>query len=99
MITRVDAAIVEIKTPQTALLNTGSYRGGVFCPSTLVSGAINQTLDQKYKFEREIAQIKENSRLYDMESYSVHCSLIVGTMPTEEAKRKRLNCFVATRRM
>ena len=88
-----NTAIVEIKTPQTELLSKREYRGGVVGPSADLSGAINQVLDQKYRFERAITQFKEDSRLYDLESYSVYCCLIVGTMPVEEAQRKSFELF------
>ena len=88
-----NTAIVEIKTPQTELLGKKEYRGEVFGPSADVSGAINQVLDQKYRFDREIAQFKENSQLYDLRSYSVYCCLIVGTIPMEEDRRKSFELF------
>ena len=88
-----NTAIVEIKTPYTKLLNDRPYRDGVFTPSALLSGSINQALDQKYKLEREITQIKENSRIQDIRSYSVHCCLIVGTMPNDEDQRKSFELF------
>ena len=83
-----NTAIIEIKTPQEKLLNAQPYREGVYTPSTELSGSINQALDQKYRFEREIAQIKENSRIHDIETYSVHCCLIIGTIPTTEDRHK-----------
>ena len=88
-----NTAIIEIKTPQEKLLNAQPYREGVYTPSTELSGSINQALDQKYRFEREIAQIKENSRIHDIESYSVHCRLIIGTMPTTEDRHKSFEQF------
>ncbi len=75
-----NAAIVEIKRPDTRLLGRTQVRGGVHAPSTELVGAVNQTLDQKSRFEQEIAQIKANSRMYDLESYLIHCCLIVGKM-------------------
>ena len=45
---------------------------------------MTQTLDQRYQLESAIAQIKQNSRINDIESYSVHCCLIIGTTPDEE---------------
>jgi len=88
-----NTAIVEIKTPYTKLLNDRPYRDGVFTPSALLSGSINQALDQKYKLEHEITHIKENSQIHDIRSYSVHCCLIVGTMPNDEDQRKSFELF------
>ena len=83
-----NTAIIEIKKPQTELLNKKPFRHGVYIPSSELSGSISQVLDQKYLFEREIAQIKVNSKIYDIETYSVHCCLIIGKMPTNEDQQK-----------
>ncbi len=88
-----NTAIIEIKTPRTKLFNESPYREGVYTPSADLSGSINQALDQKYKFQGEIAQIKNNSRIYNIESYSVHCCLIIGSMPSDEDRLKSLELF------
>ena len=61
-----NCAIVEIKTPGTKLLNKAPYHGSVFPPTRYLIGAVNQALNQKNNFEKEISQIKVNSRLYDI---------------------------------
>ncbi len=76
-----NTAIFEIKTPQTPILNKKSFREGVFTPSADLSGSVIQVLDQKYQFQKQIAQIKDNTRLYDIESYAVHCCLVIGKTP------------------
>ena len=88
-----NTAIIEIKTPQTQLLNKRIYRDEVYTPTTALSGAINQALDQKNRFEQEIVHLKGNSQLYDIQSYSVHCCLIAGRMPTEESRRRSFEIF------
>jgi len=88
-----NTAIFEIKKPQTPVLNKRPFREGVFTPSADLSGSINQVLDQKYQFQRQVAQIKENSRLYDIESYAVHCCLVVGTTPEGEDRKKSFEMF------
>ena len=88
-----NTAIVEIKTPGTQLLNKRTYRDEIYTPTAALSGAINQALDQKNRFEQEIAQLKVNSQLYDIESFSVHCCLIIGKMPTEESRRRSFEIF------
>ena len=88
-----NTAIIEIKTPQKTLLNVTTFREGVYTPSIDLCGSINQALDQKYRFEREIAQIKENSRINEIETYSVHCCLIIGTMPPEEDRQRSFELF------
>ena len=88
-----NTAIFEIKTPKAVLLNKNPFRKGVYTPSAELSGSINQALDQKYQFQKEIAQIKENSRIYDIESYAVHCCLIIGQMPRMDEKKKSFEMF------
>ena len=88
-----NTAIFEIKTPHAVLLNKKPFREGVYTPSAELSGSINQALDQKYQFQSQIAQIKNNSRIYDIESYSVHCNLIIGTMPSGDDQLKSFEIF------
>lgn len=88
-----NTAIFEIKTPQTAILNKKEFRDGVFTPSADLSGSINQALDQKYQFQKQIAQIKDNTRLYDIESYAVHCCLVIGRVPDGDDRKKSFELF------
>ncbi|ADH89943.1 conserved hypothetical protein [Ancylobacter novellus DSM 506] len=88
-----NTAIFEIKTPQTAILNKTPFRDGVFTPSADLSGSINQALDQKYQFQKQIAQIKDNTRLYDIESYAVHCCLVIGRAPDGDDRKKSFELF------
>jgi len=83
-----NCALVEIKKPNTSLLRTSEYRGGVYAPSNELSGSIAQLLDQKHKFQKGLSSIKDNSGVYDIESYSVDCVLIIGRMPDEKEKKK-----------
>lgn len=88
-----NTAIFEIKTPQTPILNKTPYRDGVYTPSAELSGSINQALDQKYQFQKQIAQIKDNTRLYDIESYAVHCCLVMGKTPNGDDRKKSFELF------
>jgi len=88
-----NAALVEIKKPKTPLVISCEYRDGVYAPSRELSGAINQLLDQKYKFQKEISSIKDNSGVYDIESYAVDCVLIIGKVPSEKDKKKSFELF------
>ena len=88
-----NAAIVEIKKPSTKLLNERQYRSGVYSSSSDLSGAINQALIQKYHFEQEIAQFKENTGERDIRTYSVFCFLLIGTMPTDSEQIKSFEIF------
>lgn len=89
-----NTAIFEIKTPQTRILNKNTpFRDGVYTPSADLSGSINQVLDQKYQFQKQIAQIKDNTRLYDIESYAVHCCLVIGKTPDGDDRKKSFELF------
>ena len=88
-----NTAIVEIKTPQTKLLNKTTYRDEVYTPSPHLVGSINQALDQKYQLEQNFVNLIVNSKSQDIKSYSVHCCLIIGTMPSEEEQRKSFELF------
>jgi hypothetical protein len=88
-----NTAIFEIKTPQTPILNKTPFRDGVYTPAADLSGSINQALDQKYQFQKQIAQIKDNSRIYDIESYAVHCCLVIGKTPDGDDRQKSFEMF------
>lgn len=88
-----NTAIFEIKTPQTSILNKTPFRDGVYTPSADLSGSINQALDQRYQFQKQIAQIKDNTRLYDIESYAVHCYLVIGKTPDGDNRKKSFELF------
>ena len=88
-----NVGIVEIKKPKTSILNNRSYRGGVYSVSSELSGSVAQLLDQKYKFQKEISMIKDNSGIYDMESYAIDCILIIGVMPEEKEQKKSFELY------
>ena len=58
-----------------------------------MSGAINQALDQRYKLQKNIAAIKDESRIYDIETYAVHCVLIIGSLPKDLDQQKSFEMF------
>ena len=87
-----NAALIEIKTPATKLLGK-EYRDGICTPSSDLSGSINQMLDQRHKFQKEITALKDNSGVYDLESYAVSCVLIIGTIPDAKAHKKAFELF------
>ena len=88
-----NTALFEIKTPQTKLLAKTAYRGGVYPPAKDLSGSMNQMLDQRYQFQREVSSIKDKSKLWDLESYAVHCCLIIGKTPEGEDEKKSFEIF------
>ena len=87
-----NAAVVEIKTPAAKLVSR-EYRSGVFSPSSILSRAIIQALDQRYQFQREIFGIKAKSGIQELESYSVQCCLVIGKIPEKEEEKKSFELF------
>lgn len=73
--------IIEIKTPQTLLLDKSAYRDtGVYNPSKHLSGSITQLLTQKYQLETEISTLIKNAEDRDVEAYNVQSLLIIGSL-------------------
>lgn len=86
-------ALIEIKKPSSALLNKTAYRGSVYCASTELTGSVTQVLNQCYRLQQNIAMIKTNNRIYDIESYAVHCILVIGKIPKGEDKKKSFEIY------
>ena len=84
---------VEIKTPNTKLFNDSPYREGVYTPSKDLAGALNQALDQKYHLGLDFVSRRNASREMDLEAYSIRSTLIVGTLPSDEDKKKSFELF------
>jgi len=92
-ITTNNAAIVEIKKPSSPLLAARPYRKNIYAPSTELVAAMNQVMDQIYNFGKSIANIKENSRLNDLETYSVTGYLIMGRSVADVDQNKSFELF------
>jgi Domain of unknown function (DUF4263) len=86
-------ALIEIKTPQTPLLETRPYRAELYAPGRELSGAINQVLEQRYLLQKHIDSLKIDSRNYDVETYAVHCLIVAGRTPQAPAALKSLELF------
>ncbi|MCQ1833354.1 Shedu immune nuclease family protein [Neorhizobium galegae] len=86
-------AIVEIKTPKSDILRATPYRGGVHAPSTGLSGAVTQVLDQKYLLQRNITAFMINSGITDVAAYAVGCIVIAGTSPQSDAEKKSFELY------
>ncbi len=88
-----NTCLFEIKKPGTNLLNKAEYRDGIYTPSAEFSGAITQLSDQIYKFQKNISSLKEDSRLYDIETFAVHGILVAGVTPSDLARQKSFELF------
>lgn len=87
-----NAALIEIKTPHTPLLGK-EFRGGVYPASSDLMASVAQVLDQRYQFQKNIAQIKDASEISDIVSYSVDCVVVAGRTPAGTAEQKCLELF------
>ena len=87
-----NAALVEIKTPHTPILGK-EFRGGVYPASNDLVGSVTQVLDQRYQFQKNIAQIKDAGDIADIVSYSVDCVVVAGKTPEGKAEQKCLELF------
>ncbi len=88
-----NAALVEIKTPNTKLLNKAPYRESVYTPAGELVGAINQALDQKNRFQQDIAGIRYRNRTLPVEAYHVQAYVLAGTMPSGDDRIKSFELF------
>lgn len=79
--------IIEIKTPNTPLLDKTAYRDtGVYNPTKHLSGSITQLLTQKYQLETDISNLIKNAEDRDVEAYNVQSLLIIGNLSNLSSK-------------
>ena len=93
-----NAALVELKTPQQALLASTPYRGNagskpVFAPHHALSGAVAQVLDQKFRLQKDIATIVSNNDGLDLKTYHVDCVVVAGLTPDDADQRQSLEMY------
>ncbi|HBN04589.1 MAG TPA: hypothetical protein DD434_02200 [Bacteroidales bacterium] len=82
--------IIEIKKPQTSLLDKIPYRKtGVYSPSKELSGSISQLLTQKYQLETDIATLIKNAEDREVEAYNVQGLIIIGSLYSLENKEMK----------
>lgn len=88
-------AIVEIKTPETALLQKDAYRGReVFGPNSKLSGAVTQVLFQQSELrKRWMTHVHDNSTLRLSDADVIKCVVVAGRTPTDPAKLRSFEVF------
>jgi hypothetical protein len=86
-------ALIEIKTPETLLLETTPYRRDLHAPARELSGAVNQVLEQRYILQKNVNNLKVASNIYDVETYAVQCLVVAGRTPETSAMLKSLELF------
>ncbi|GAB7530603.1 hypothetical protein PS3A_30140 [Pseudomonas sp. 3A(2025)] len=88
-------AIVEIKTPETGLLQGTAYRGKhVFGPSSYLSGAVTQVLFQQSELrKRWFNHVYDNPALRLSDADVIKCVVVAGRTPIEPIKLRCLEVF------
>lgn len=88
-------AIVEIKTPETALLQGAAYRGqDVFGPNSELSGAVTQVLFQQSELrQRWMTHVNDNLALRLSGADVVKCVVVAGRLPTDSSKLRSFEVF------
>lgn len=88
-------AIVEIKTPETALLQGTAYRGqDVFGPNSELSGAMTQVLFQQSELrQRWMTHAHDNPALRVSGADVIKCVVVAGRMPTDPSKLRSFEVF------
>jgi len=88
-----NVALFEIKKPTTPLLGGTEYRGGVYAPSSELTGSLAQVLDQRYKFTTSFTTLRQWSREDEIESFAVQACLVVGTTPDDVVRQSSFELF------
>ncbi len=97
-------SIVEIKKPDTDLLEDKVYRGGIHAPHRELSGAVAQAMDQRWHLQRNNALLADAHRRRmaegghteeeaHPETYAVQCIVVAGTTPTTPDRLKSLELY------
>lgn len=71
-----EAILIEIKTPVTKIIGS-KYRGGVFAPSSELSGAVVQLLRYRTELVRNLRTLAEKAK-HPVSAFSPKCVLLVG---------------------
>ena len=89
-----ELALVEIKTPSTHLMRAKPYRNqDVYAPHLQLSGAITQVLHQQSLMRTNWLVHRQARDLQEKHSDTAQCVVIIGTTPTEEARRLSFELF------
>jgi len=96
-----NVAFVELKTHNTAIMSNKAYRGDdVYSPSSDLTGAINQVLNQRDNFQKEFYALKVKSAkssgttAADFISLSSQCVVLAGSIEKlDEAKLDSFELF------
>lgn len=86
-------ALIEIKHPQTKLLEKTAYRGALKAPHRELTGALTQVLHQRYTLVTTIASKPAEPSLEGTDVAAVHCIVIAGRSPQQVDDRRSFELF------
>lgn len=88
-------AIVEIKTPETTLLQNTAYRGEeVFGPASDLSAAVTQVLFQQNELrQRWMVHQHDTPALRESGADVIKCVVVAGRLPTDSIKLRSFEVF------
>lgn len=88
-------AVVEIKTPETALLQGTAYRGqDVFGPNSELSSAVTQVLFQQSELrQRWMTHVHDSPALRLSGADVIKCVVVAGRIPTDPRKLRSFEVF------
>ena len=85
-------AVVEIKTPDSKLLETKPYRGNLKGPSRELTAGVAQVLQQRFHLISNFSHMQDKE-LEDKDVASVHCILVTGSTPEIREDRRSFELF------
>jgi len=93
------AVIVEIKTPCTPLLYETPYRSDVYVPSRELSGAVQQAIEQRAQFMKQMQTLQAEQEDHEprVEVVEPHCVVIAGNTKPQLTTRTTRRAFEAYR--
>ena len=87
-----NAALIEIKTPKTCLLDAVEYRDGVFPVSRELAGAVSQVLSYKDMLAVEYLSVRHNST-EPFNAFNPQCMVIAGHYAEELDTKQKTRSF------
>lgn len=93
-----DAALVEVKTPATKLLEKDKYRNNTWGPSPELSGGVQQLLTNRHNLSRERPHLIEESDLPFFQTFNPKAILILGSIEGDLTETGKRRCFELYRR-
>lgn len=86
-------ALIEIKRPSTALVESKPFRGDIYAAHRDCVSAVAQVLDQRAQLIENFAAKSRSAQLRDKHVATVHCVVIAGMAPAEPERGRSFDLF------